>query len=356
MPTVRPLHFDGGGSLDCVSSRSGDMVALWRPRPSGTRQYIAFETAVDLSSNIIAITRTVLFYNGFLYSQTIIIGRTCFNFFFILLYYQILAAILQSFNLKSRKATEIWSPEIPITLYKDLVTRLHLYSCHTVTCAVWVFIANMTTAYLSSILHYVEIRRLRTWNSHHVCLKLVHTISYIENKGHIINYGGGRHVRQNSPAIFGDPPYKISMEIGDPPYLKGPWFCDPPHYRQSTLICPIKYRKLSSDNGCFELNVFVFCFEAKVKDPKSMPNSILVTTSSKIISYIVKNQWRALINSYVPTCYQHQRSLSIQKERHGCNILAKGCKESTQITIPSTKIISNSVKNHRRAIVNFVGR
>ena len=44
------------------------------------------------------------------------------------------------------------------------------------------------------------------------------------DKGHIINYGrkGDRHVRQNSPAIFGDLPYRIGMEIGDPPYLKWP--------------------------------------------------------------------------------------------------------------------------------------
>ena len=40
--------------------------------------------------------------------------------------------------------------------------------------------------------------------------------------------GWDRRVRQNSPAIFSDPPYQIGMEIGDLPYLKGPWFCDPP--------------------------------------------------------------------------------------------------------------------------------
>ncbi len=34
--------------------------------------------------------------------------------------------------------------------------------------------------------------------------------------------GGDRHVRQNSPAVFCDPPYHIGMEIGDPP----------PHYQK----------------------------------------------------------------------------------------------------------------------------
>ena len=44
-----------------------------------------------------------------------------------------------------------------------------------------------------------------------------------------INYGrGDRHVRQNFPAIFSDPPYQFGMEIGDPPYLKGSGFRDPP--------------------------------------------------------------------------------------------------------------------------------
>ncbi len=34
--------------------------------------------------------------------------------------------------------------------------------------------------------------------------------------------GGDRHVRQNSPEIFCDPPYQIGMEIGDPPHLNAP--------------------------------------------------------------------------------------------------------------------------------------
>ncbi len=54
-------------------------------------------------------------------------------------------------------------------------------------------------------------------------------------KGHIINYGrGDRHVRQNSPAIFGDPPYHIGTEIGDAPYSKSSGFCDPPHYHENS--------------------------------------------------------------------------------------------------------------------------
>ncbi len=40
---------------------------------------------------------------------------------------------------------------------------------------------------------------------------------------------GGRHVRQNSPTIFGDPPYRIGMEIDVPPPIwRGLDFVIPP--------------------------------------------------------------------------------------------------------------------------------
>ena len=44
-------------------------------------------------------------------------------------------------------------------------------------------------------------------------------------EGHIINHGrGDRHVRQNSPAIFDDPPYWFGVEFGDPsPLFEGVW-------------------------------------------------------------------------------------------------------------------------------------
>ena len=52
-------------------------------------------------------------------------------------------------------------------------------------------------------------------------------------------------VRQNSPAIFGDPPYHIGMENSDPPYSKGSGFRDHPHYHERSLTCTIHLIQLS---------------------------------------------------------------------------------------------------------------
>ncbi len=51
-----------------------------------------------------------------------------------------------------------------------------------------------------------------------------------------LTMGGGRHVRQNSSAIFGDPPYRIGTEISDPPYLMGLDFVIPPLPRLHTNL------------------------------------------------------------------------------------------------------------------------
>ena len=69
--------------------------------------------------------------------------------------------------------------------------------------------------------------------SFRITLLLYMCLAYAPNlrlRGHIINYGrGDRHVRQNSPAIFGDPPHLIGMEIGDPPHTV-PYRSLQPHY------------------------------------------------------------------------------------------------------------------------------